>query len=63
MPRQHCFLVAPRLRQARRDPPVSPSVGATNVRVALLLLYLRHPRIQLHQAFDCRVLASPDTAD
>lgn len=63
MSRQHRFLVAPRLRQARRNPPVSPSMGTTHVRMAILLFDICHPRIQLYQAFDCRILASPDTAD
>lgn len=63
MPCQHCFLVAPRLRQARGNPPVSSSMGTTHVCMAILLFDIRHPRLQLHQAFNCRIPASPDTAD
>jgi len=38
-------------------------MGTTYVRMAVLLLHLRYPRIQLHQAFHRCVLASPNTAD
>lgn len=63
MPRLHCILNTPRPGKARRNPPVSPSMGTPYVRVALLLLDFRHPRIQLHQALHCGLLASPDTAN
>lgn len=59
----HRLLDTPRPRKARRNPPVSPSMGATHVRVALFLLHLRHPRVQLHQALHCRLLASSDAGD
>jgi hypothetical protein len=63
MPCLHCLLDTSRSRKARRNPAVSSSMGATNVRMAVLLLNLRHPRVQLHQALHCCFLASSDAAD
>lgn len=63
MPRLYCLPDTPRPRKARRYPSVPSSMGTAHVRVALLLLHLRHPRVQFHKAVHCRVLASSDTAD
>lgn len=38
-------------------------MGSTHVRMALLLLDLCNPRVQLHQALYCCFLAPSDAAD
>lgn len=38
-------------------------MGTAHVRVAVLLLHLRYPCVQFHQAFYRRFLASSDAAD
>jgi hypothetical protein len=45
MPCLHCLFDTSRPGKARRNPAVSPPMGTTSVRMAVLLLHFRHPRV------------------
>jgi hypothetical protein len=63
MPYLHCLPNTPWPRKARRHTSVSSSMGASFVRVAILLLHFRHSRIQLHKAFHRSILVALSTPD
>jgi hypothetical protein len=58
MPHLHCLPDTSWPRKARRHTFLPPSMGSLTVRVAVFLLHLRHPRIQLHKAFHRSILVA-----
>jgi hypothetical protein len=63
MPYLHCLPVTDWSRKARRDTSILPAMGASSVCMAVFLLYIRHPRVQLHQTFHRSILVASDAPD
>jgi hypothetical protein len=63
MPYLHCLTDTSWPRKARRHTFLSPSMGSPAVRVAIFLLHLRHPRIQLHKALHRSILVALSASD
>jgi hypothetical protein len=63
MPHLHCLPDTSWPRKARRHTFLPPSMGSPAVRVAIFLLHLRHPRVQLHKVIHRSVLVALSASD
>jgi hypothetical protein len=63
MPHLHCLPDTSWPRKARRHAFLPPSMGSLTVRVAIFLLHLRHPCIQLHKIIHRSVLVALSASD